>query len=289
MSCLLGVIEKLKRRKTRGNIKAFKDWLVLHHPSEMRNICELSPEDLNYYLALFYTSAKRQDGTDFSASSLQFFHLNIARYLQEHSYGYSVVRGLEFRGAREALRQRQQVLSQRVREEEWNVLENLTEEEVDGLRKKGLLSKMHPEGLLHLMLINIVRGFGARVHTWGHDLRWGHLVLRQAEGQLECLEWRDNPSDDVTAGLDPEEPGPRLFACPDDPEHCPVADYKEYTRRRPQSMNHNLHPLYLTPSPLCSVWDQVWYYQKALSKAKLEKMLKVIVQQVRRAGRRPKN
>ncbi|XP_010132256.1 PREDICTED: uncharacterized protein LOC104491517 [Buceros rhinoceros silvestris] len=283
------VMEKLKRKKTGGNIKVFKDWMVLHHPSETRNICELSPEDLDRYLASFYTSAKRQDGSDFSASSLHFFQLSIARYLQEHSYRYSVVKGLEFRASQEALRQRQQVLSQRVREEEWNVLGNLTEKEVDGLRKKGLLSKMQPEGLLHLMLINIIRGFGARVDTWAHDLRWGHLVLRGAEGQLEFLEWRDNPSDDPTAGPDPEEPGLRLFANPDDPEHCPVADYKEYARRRPLSMNRNLDPLYLTPSPLWSIWDQAWYCRKALSKAKLEKMLKVIIQQVRGAGRRPKN
>lgn len=279
----------MKRKKTGGNIKAFKDWLVSHHPSETRNICELSPEDLDHYLASFYTSAKRQDGTDFSAGSLNFLQLSIARYLQEHSYRYSVVKGLEFRASQEALRQRQQVLSQKVREEEWNVLENLTEEEVDGLRKKGLLNKMHPEGLLHLMLINVVRGFRACVHTWAHDLRWGNLVLRGAEGQLECLEWRDNPSDDPAAEPDPEEPGPRLFANPNDPEHCPVADYKEYARRRPLSMNRSLDPLYLTPSPLCSMWDQVWYCRKALSKTKLKKMLKVIVQQVRGAGRRPKN
>ncbi|XP_074933415.1 uncharacterized protein KIAA1958 homolog [Phalacrocorax aristotelis] len=266
-----------KRRRNAGDIKIFKDWLVLHCPSETHEIYKLPPKDLDNYLALFYTSAKRQNGTDFSASSLHFFQSSIERYLKDHNYEYSVVKGLEFKASQEALKLKYQHLSQKEREGEWRILENLTDEEVENLRKKGLLSKMHPQGFLHLMLTNIIRGFGASTHSRSHNLYWGQLVLRKNEGELEYLGWKNDLSAEVNTG----ESGPCLFARPDHPDNCPVADYKEYAKRRPLDMLHDYDPLYLAPKPLCSIWDQIWYCRKSLTKAKMEKILKVIIHQVK--------
>nr|XP_009503107.1 PREDICTED: uncharacterized protein KIAA1958-like [Phalacrocorax carbo] len=266
-----------KRRCNAGDIKIFKDWLVLHCPSETHEIYELPPKDLDNYLALFYTSAKRQNGTDFSASSLHFFQSSIERYLKDHNYEYSVVKGLEFKASQEALKLKYQHLSQKEREGEWSILENLTDEEVENLRKKGLLSKMHPQGFLHLMLTNIIRGFGASTHSGSHNLYWGQLVLRKNEAELEYLGWKNDLSAEVNTG----ELGPCLFARPDHPDNCPVADYKEYAKRRPLDMLHDYDPLYLAPKPLCSIWDQIWYCRKSLTKAKMEKILKVIIHQVK--------
>ncbi|KAM6113817.1 LOW QUALITY PROTEIN: uncharacterized protein KIAA1958-like [Phoenicopterus ruber ruber] len=266
-----------KRNRNPGDIKIFKDWLVLHCPSEMREIYELPPKDLNNYLVSFYSSAKRQNGSDFSASSLHFFQSSIERYLKDHNYKYSVVKGLEFRASQEALKLKHQHLSQKEREGEWSILENLTDEDVQSLRKKGLLSKTHPQGFLHLMFTNIIRGFGASTHSQSHNLYWGQLVLRKNEGELEYLEWKDDLSAEANTG----ESVPRLFAKPDNPDHCPIADYKEYAKRRPLDMLHDYDPLYLAPKPLCSIWDQIWYCRKSLTKAKMEKILKVIIQQVK--------
>ncbi|XP_009980053.1 PREDICTED: uncharacterized protein LOC104375419, partial [Tauraco erythrolophus] len=266
-----------KRSRNSADIKIFKDWLVLHCPSETREIYELPPEDLDNYLASFYSSTKRQNGADFSASSLHFLQSNIERYLKDHNYEYSVVKGLEFRASQEALKLKHRQLSQKQREGEWSILENLTEEDVESLRRSGLLSKAHPQAFLYLMLTNIVRGFGAGTHRQSHNLYWGQLVLKKSEGELEYLEWKDN----LSAEVNTEELGPRLFAKPDNPEHCPVADYKDYAKRRPLDMLHDYDPLYLAPKPLCSIWDQIWYCRKSLAKAKLEKILKVIIQQVR--------
>ncbi|XP_075579795.1 uncharacterized protein LOC104032340 [Pelecanus crispus] len=273
------VLKKLenKRNRNTGDIKIFKDWLVLHCPSETREIYKLPPEDLDNYLASFYSSAKRQNGTDFSSSSLHFFQSSIERYLKDHSYEYSVVKGLEFRMSQEALKLKHQHLSQKEREGKWSILENLTDEDVESLRKKGLLSKMHPQSFLHLMFTNIIRGFGASTHSQSHNLYWGQLVLKKNEGELEYLEWKD----DLSAEVNTRELGPRLFANPDSPGNCPVADYKEYAKRRPLDMLHDYDPLYLAPKPLCSIWDQIWYCRKSLTKAKMEKILKIIIQQVK--------
>ncbi|KAM9621528.1 uncharacterized protein KIAA1958 homolog isoform 1-T3 [Morphnus guianensis] len=266
-----------KRNRNTSDTKVFRDWLLLHCPSETREIYKLPPEDLDNYLASFYSSAKRQNGTDFSARSLHFFQSSIERYLKDHNYQYSVVKGLEFRASQEALKLKHQHLSQKEREGEWSILENLTDEDVESLSKKGLLSKMHPQGFLHLMFTNIIRGFGASTHSQSHNLYWGQLVLKKNEGELEYLEWKD----DLNAEVNTRESGPRLFAKPDNPDNCPVADYKEYAQRRPLDMLHDYDPLYLTPKPLCSIWDQIWYCRKSLTKAKMEKILKVIIQQVK--------
>ncbi|XP_074708099.1 uncharacterized protein KIAA1958 homolog [Strix uralensis] len=273
-----------KRNRNTGDIKVFKDWLVLHYPSEICEIYELPPQDLDNYLASFYSCAKRQNGADFSASSLHLFQSNIERYLKDHNYGYSVVKGLEFRAAQEAFKLKHQHLSQQQREGKWSVVENLTDEDVEGLRKKGFVSRMHPQGFLHLMFTTIIRAFGASTHSQGNALYWGQLVLKKQEGELEYLAWKDG----LSAEVDPGEAGLRLFAKPDDPGTCPVTDYKEYARRRPPDMLHDHDPLYLAPKALCSMWDQVWYSRKSLAKARIEKILRVIVQQVKGSVKKSK-
>ncbi|XP_025894633.1 uncharacterized protein KIAA1958-like [Nothoprocta perdicaria] len=266
-----------KRSRNASDIKMFRDWLALHFPSETREIFVLPPEDLDGYLASFYSKAKKQNGTEFSANSLYFFQSSIDRYLKDHKYEYNVVRGMEFRASQEALKQKCQQLTQKERERDWHILENLTDKDVESLHKKGIVSHTHPEGFLHLMLVNIIRGFGATTHNQSHSLYWGQLVLRKNAEGLEYLEWRE----ELEAEASPGEPGPCVYAKPDNPNNCPVQDYKEYAKRRPPDMLHDYDPLYLAPKPLCSVWDQIWYCRKSLTKAKMEKIMKVIIQQVK--------
>ncbi|XP_010188018.1 PREDICTED: uncharacterized protein LOC104544762 [Mesitornis unicolor] len=275
--------QEKKRSHKNSAIKRFKDWLVLRCPPEMREVCQLPPQDLDRYLAAFYSSARRQNGAEFSAGSLQFFQGSIERYLKEHGYEHSVVKGLEFRASQKAWKLKYEYLSQREREAEWSFLENLTDEDVEGLCEKGFLSKTDPQGFLNLMFTNIIRAFGAITHSQSHHLYWGQLVLK-SEGEQECLEWKHDLSTEGDTG----ELGPCLFAKPDSPGACLVADYKEYARRRPLDMLHDHDPLYLVPKPLCSIWDQVWYSRKALTKGKMEKTLKVIIQQVRASTKKSK-
>ncbi|XP_009081866.1 PREDICTED: uncharacterized protein KIAA1958-like, partial [Acanthisitta chloris] len=272
-----------KKKHAISDIKIFKDWLLLHHPDETREVHVLPPADLDHYLVSFFNSTKKQDGTDFSASSFLFFQQSIKQYLKEHNYQYNVVSGLEFKASQEALKQKHQYLFQKEREEAWSIMENLTDEDVSNLLKEKILSKTHPQGFLHLMFTNIIRAFGASTHSQSQHLYWGQLVLRKSK--VEYLEWKD----DLSPAGDKVGQDQQLFAKPDDPEKCPVASYKEYAGRRPPDMLNATDPLYLTPKSLYSMWDQVWYCRKSLSRGKMEKMLKVIAQQVRGSLRKPKN
>ncbi|KAM8795109.1 uncharacterized protein KIAA1958-like [Eudromia elegans] len=278
MSSEKNVLKKWENKRSRNtaDIKIFRDWLALHFPSETREIFSLPPEDLDGYLASFYSNAKKQNGTEFSANSLYFFQSSIDRYLKDHKYEYNVVRGMEFRASQDVLKQKCHQLTQKERERDWHILENLTDKDVESLHKKGIVSHTHPEGFLHLMLVNIIRGFGANTHNQSPNLYWGQLVLKKNEEGLEYLEWRDELDAEANTG----EPTVCVYAKPDNPENCPVQDYKEYAKRRPLDMLHDYDPLYLTPKPLCSVWDQIWYCRKSLTKAKMEKIMKVIIQQV---------
>ncbi|XP_059725933.1 uncharacterized protein KIAA1958 homolog isoform X2 [Haemorhous mexicanus] len=275
--------QEKKKSYTTGDIKVFEDWLKGHHPSETRRIHMLPPADLDHYLVSFFSSAKKLNGKDFSASSLTIFRCNINRYLLDYNYQYSILRGPEFKASQEAYKLKHWCLFQK-KEKGWNVVENLTGEDVKNLLEKGILSKTDPQGLLHLIFTNLIRGFGASTHHEAHQLYWGQVVLRKTRGEGEYLEWRDDLSPEGNG----RELNPQLFAKPEDPESCPVASYKEYARRRPAEMLDDNHPLYLSPRSLSSVWDQVWYSRKALSKAKIDNILKVITQEVRGAVRKTK-
>ncbi|KAM7025734.1 uncharacterized protein M8220_016552 isoform 3-T3 [Acridotheres tristis] len=284
VSCLLDMLKKQEKKKsyTIEDIKVFKEWLKLHHPSEIRKIHTLPPADLDRYLVSFFNSAKRQNGMDFSSSSLSIFQHNINQYLKSHDYQYNIMRGIEFRASQEAYKLKHWRLCQKEKVEEWTIVENLTDEDVENLHKKGILSKTHPHGLLNLMFTNLIRGFGASTHHQPHQLYWGQVVLRKTKGEMEYLEWKD----DLIPGGNEGELNPRLFAKPEDPENCPVASYKQYARKRPPDMLSDNHPLYLSPKSLCSIWDDVWYSRKALTKARIDKIFKIIMQEVRGAVRK---
>lgn len=284
-SCVLSFrCAKEAGKKAAEDIKMFKHWLRLHHPSETRKIHTLPPADLDRYLISFFNSAKKQNGMDFSANSLYFFHHSIDRYLKFHNYQYNILRGPEFRASQEAFKLKHWSLNQKGKEEEWSAVENLTDVDVENLHRRRILSKAHPHGLLHLMMTNLIRGFGASTHHQPHQLYWGQVVLRKTKGEMEYLEWKD----DLSPGGNEGELNPRLFAKPEDPEKCPVASYKEYARKRPLDMLSDNQPLYLSPKSLCSIWDNVWYSRKALTKAKTDKILKIIMQEVGRAIKKNK-
>ncbi|NXC41287.1 ZMYM2 protein, partial [Penelope pileata] len=112
----------------------------------------------------------------------------------------------------------------------------------------------------------------ASTHSQRQNLYWGQLVLRKDEAGLEYLEWKS----DLGAGETTGESTPYLFARPDNPDNCPVQVYKKYAEKRPGDMLHDYDPLYLSPKRMYSMWDQVWYSRKSLTRNKIEQMLKVI-------------
>ncbi|MGH0132589.1 UNVERIFIED_CONTAM: hypothetical protein FKN15_050128 [Acipenser sinensis] len=261
-----------------GDIKMFKDWLLSQIPPETREVSSLLPPELDSHLAAFFGAVRRANGADFSANSLVFFHRGVERYLRSEGYGLSLTKSPEFSGSREALRSRFRELWRREKERETKAIEGLGFEEEEELRLKGVLSRLSPEGLLTLVLLNNTRAFGRAHLTQSWPVSWGDFrLVREAgvgdggEGVTEYLEWRD---------LRGSEPHLRLYSTPENPERCPLQDFKEYVRRRSGGYLSPQDPLYVSCKPLNSAWEDTWYCRKALPKSKMEKMVKVLSQQV---------
>ncbi|XP_078526737.1 uncharacterized protein KIAA1958-like [Lissotriton helveticus] len=269
-----------KKAGTFADIKLFRDWLSMNYPEEQREVQALPPQQLDRYLSSFYLKIRKMNGLEFSANSFLFFQTSIERYLREQRYGHSIVRGAQFSMSQEALRHKYQQLLQKERERDWSIVKKLTDKDVETLRRKGLLSRLHPEGLLNLLFVNNIRGFGVRRQLQGTALSWGHISLKRMPDGSECLEWKGSQTGDL--GL--EEPAPCVYSKPGDPENCPVLDYQEYARRRPLDMAFDTAPFYLSPKPLYCLWDQTWYCRKPLAKAKLSKIMKTIIHQVKQSN-----
>ncbi|RXM93690.1 hypothetical protein EOD39_18813 [Acipenser ruthenus] len=245
---------------------------------EIQPKTEAPSEELDSHLAAFFGAVRRPNGADFSANSLVFFHRGVERYLRSEGYGLSLTKSPEFSGSREALRSRFRELWRREKERETTAIEGLGFEEEEELRLKGVLSRLSPEGLLTLVLLNNTRAFGRAHLTQSWPVSWGEFrLVREAgvgdggEGVTEYLEWRDFRG---------SEPHLRLYSTPENPERCPLQDFKEYVRRRSGGYLSPQDPLYVSCKPLNSAWEDTWYCRKALPKSKMEKMVKVLSQQV---------
>ncbi|MEE6487559.1 hypothetical protein FKM82_014937 [Ascaphus truei] len=258
-----------KKGRNSADIKVFREWLCSHHPLEGREVFNIPPGDLDPYLSSFYMDVRKINGLDFSSRTLLFIQTSIDRYMRENCYKHSVTHGHEFSKSQGTMFFKCQQLLQMERERAWGLVAGLTEQNVANLRKKGVLNRVHPEGLLNIMFLNNIRGFGIQRSLHAPLLRWGQIVLRQEEGGTEHLEWREE-----TGGED--ETAPRILGNPEDPANCPVMDYKEYARRRPQDMQHEGDPFYLVPQPLYYIWDETWYSRKCLSISKMDKIIKLL-------------
>ncbi|XP_069503850.1 uncharacterized protein KIAA1958-like [Ambystoma mexicanum] len=273
-----------KKGRTIADIRMFRDWLTLNYPEEHREVQAMPPQELDNYLTAFYTKVRKVNGMEFSANSFLFFQTSIDRYLRENRYEYNIARGAQFTTSQEALKHKYQNLLQKEKERDWTIVQKLSDKDVESLRKKGVLSRLHPEGLLNLLFINNVRGFGVRRQLQGTALAWGHITVKKAPDGSECLEWKGNQ----TIEADTKDSAPRIYSKPKDPENCPVLDYQEYARRRPMDMLFDAAPFYLSPKPLYCLWDQTWYCRKPLAKSKMSKIMKIIIHQVKQSDTKTK-
>lgn len=71
-----------------------------------RNIEEISPERLDFYLQQFYDTVKKPDGEQYTGSSLKMMRSKIDVFLKSENYPCSIVNSSEFRASQLVYRQR---------------------------------------------------------------------------------------------------------------------------------------------------------------------------------------
>ncbi|XP_078532763.1 uncharacterized protein KIAA1958 homolog isoform X1 [Lissotriton helveticus] len=271
-------------RSTQTALRNFREFIISKYPNELREIYMIPCKELDAYLASFFVDARQKDGSEYEPNSLANYQCGLERYLKEHRYGYSITRDKEFKRSQDALKQKQVELRCKGKGNKPHKSMKLTFADELILRKRGLLSRYNPEGLLNLVWLNNTKAFGHCTGFHGSTLKWGDVRLRMLETGLEYLEWMGQESPDSKirrAGTDC-----RVYATPHAPQTCPVQDYKEYAQRRPPAMRYEDAPFYLSIKPVVNLAALHWYNCQALGKNKLAKMVKTMCEKGNIPGRK---
>ncbi|XP_074850130.1 uncharacterized protein KIAA1958-like [Carettochelys insculpta] len=273
-------------RSTQTALRNFREFLISKYPSETREIYVIPCTELDAYLASFFVDARQKDGSEYEPNSLANYQCGLERYLKEHRYGYSITRDKEFKRSQEALKQKQIELRCKGKGNKPHKSMKLTFADELILRKRGLLSRYNPEGLLNLVWLNNTKAFGHCTGFHGSTLKWGDIRLRVTETGLEYLEWMGQETGDMNAKTKRGGTDSRVYATQHAPQTCPVQDYKEYAQRRPPAMRYEDAPFYLSIKPVVNLAALHWYNCQALGKNKLAKMVKTMCEKGNIPGRK---
>nr|XP_042098821.1 uncharacterized protein KIAA1958 homolog isoform X1 [Ovis aries] len=273
-------------RSTQTALRNFREFLISKYPSETREIYVIPCKELDAYLASFFVDARQKDGSEYEPNSLANYQCGLERYLKEHRYGYSITRDKEFKRSQEALKQKQIELRCKGKGNKPHKSMKLTFADELILRKRGLLSRYNPEGLLNLVWLNNTKAFGHCTGFHGSTLKWGDIRLRVTETGLEYLEWMGQDAGDLNAKTKRGGTDSRVYATQHAPQTCPVQDYKEYAQRRPPAMRYEDAPFYLSIKPVVNLAALHWYNCQALGKNKLAKMVKTMCEKGNIPGRK---
>ncbi|XP_016846559.1 uncharacterized protein KIAA1958 homolog isoform X1 [Anolis carolinensis] len=273
-------------RSTQTALRNFREFLIAKYPSETREIYVIPCKELDAYLASFFVDARQKDGSEYEPNSLANYQCGLERYLKEHRYGYSITRDKEFKRSQEALKQKQMELRCKGKGNKPHKSMKLTFADELILRKRGLLSRYNPEGLLNLVWLNNTKAFGHCTGFHGSTLKWGDIRLRVTETGLEYLEWMGQDCGDGTNKTKRAGTDSRVYATHHAPQTCPVQDYKEYAQRRPPAMRYEDAPFYLSIKPVVNLAALHWYNCQALGKNKLAKMVKTMCEKGNIPGRK---
>uniref|UniRef100_A0A8C1ZMV5 Si:ch211-126i22.5 n=1 Tax=Cyprinus carpio TaxID=7962 RepID=A0A8C1ZMV5_CYPCA len=273
-------------RSTQTALRNFRDFLVSKYPTETREIYYIPCQELDIYLASFFVDARQRDGSEYEPNSLANYQCGLERYLKEHHYAYSITRDREFQRSQDALKQKQLELKFKGKGNKPHKSMKLTFADELLLRKRGLLSRFNPEGLLNLVWLNNTKAFGHCTGFHSSTLKWGDVRLLTTETGLECLEWTYQDFTDPNARNRRSTTECHIYATPHAPQTCPVQDYKEYAQRRPQAMLFEDAPFYLSIKPVVNLAALHWYNCQALGKNKLAKMVKTMCEKGNIPGRK---
>ncbi|XP_032070201.1 uncharacterized protein KIAA1958 homolog [Thamnophis elegans] len=273
-------------RSTQTALRNFREFLISKYPSETREIYIIPCKELDAYLASFFVDARQKDGSEYEPNSLANYQCGLERYLKEHRYAYSITRDKEFKRSQEALKQKQMELRCKGKGNKPHKSMKLTFADELILRKRGLLSRYNPEGLLNLVWLNNTKAFGHCTGFHGSTLKWGDIRLRVTETGLEYLEWMGQDGSDGNSKIKRTGTDSRVYATQHAPQTCPVQDYKEYAQRRPPAMRYEDAPFYLSIKPVVNLAALHWYNCQALGKNKLAKMVKTMCEKGNIPGRK---
>ncbi|XP_064597635.1 uncharacterized protein LOC135464079 isoform X2 [Liolophura sinensis] len=114
----LGAHKSPKAMKKRRGIRSVEVFLQCPPFNETRSLEDIPPDELDEYLAKYFTEIKPRDGRDYHPLSLNAVRSNLESYLQERGYCWSIVRSSQFCKSQSSFRSRMQDLRRVMRAKE---------------------------------------------------------------------------------------------------------------------------------------------------------------------------
>ncbi|XP_064596995.1 uncharacterized protein LOC135463599 isoform X9 [Liolophura sinensis] len=104
-------VSNFTRHNIKSTVKTLVSWLTFKGYSKKRQLEEIPAEELDVYMAEFYSTIKTKGGQDYKASSLKKLHTYVQRYLSGVGYPHSLS-SPDFARSQIALREKIKLLTQ---------------------------------------------------------------------------------------------------------------------------------------------------------------------------------
>ena len=145
-----------------NNCKIFTEWLATNN--EFRRIEEISPKDLDNYLARFFLTVRSKKGEEYEPDTIKAIQTSVSRYLLEKT-NWNIIKDREFQHSRDMLKAKRKQLKRKGMGNKKRKADPFTPAEIDILFNKGLLGT----GKNHLLTVAIYyfRSIGLKCkQTW---------------------------------------------------------------------------------------------------------------------------
>ena len=244
---------------------------------------EMSKEELNNCLQVFYAAIKQKDGKDFKVTSLRTIRAAIERFLKEPPINkpWSIVGDPAFEKANKVLNAISKRNALEGRAEAVKHKQPITKEQIEHLfttEQLGNYNTENPGQLLRTSWFYITLYFGKRGRENQRRLTSNMLVLRSTPQGRKYYELRNVlGSKNHQGGLNDnnDESDGKMFEVPHSPR-CPVKTVQNYLSH----LNPELECLFQRPKEVSSKFqthkDQIWFCNSPVGESTLGNLMKVM-------------
>ncbi|KAL3881693.1 hypothetical protein ACJMK2_028097 [Sinanodonta woodiana] len=262
---------KNTKRKTETDIRLLTSYLL--SLNETRNPENISANELDHYLSMYFTVIKKHDGNDYEPTSLRGMLCSLERYLRSRGYPSSVTRDNAFSRTRNALRGKQirlRACGKGVKKTNDQV-SNETRDRLNQLYTAKELGPYNPMSVLNSLCFAFVIHFRMRKAVDHKQLLWGDIQLK-TQGSKEYLSYCPRTG---KIGGDTRDTL-KIWSYAECLERDPVAIYKLYATKRPPPMMSSEAPFYLGITTLHPLPNQAWFRATTMGVNKLNDLVRMV-------------
>ena len=237
-------------------------------------IKDQSEQEIAKLMCSYMMSMKREDGTNYEISSVTNFSSLVGKWLKENKL--ADVDGDLFKTYQDVKKAKLRLLKKDKKGNRPNRAEPVTFEEEERLWTSGEFGTHNPLALTRTMWWYSSLLFGLRGRDESRKMKWGDIKLLADENGDDYLQFEER---DTKTRTGENQNGsrafaPKIFPNKADPERCPVMVFKEFEKRRPQSMKEEESPFYLAINHARKADDSIWFMKAPMGKNKLGELLK---------------